>query len=297
MNLKQPLTYDQQIEKLRQHNIIVNDSEAVKRLLKEISYYRLSGYALQYRISENNSDCVDGTTIEKILELYSFDCELRQLLREYVEIAEIYIRSQIAYNFSINHCINPPHDQHYDESLYGKAAWFQSVLENFSRQKSYYKDSAIMKHHVSHYGGKLPLWAITEMISLSDLSKLYSSMRDEDQNKIAIVFHTGRSILRNNLHCLSILRNKCAHAARLYNTVNNPPVKFDNTTLRTFPELKGNTLFAFIVVLMQLLPNKIQKDNMRKELLDLFARHKSVIDPRLIGLCSDYETILASASR
>lgn len=36
----------------------------------------------------------------------------------------------------------------------------------------------------------------------------------------------GKDTLENHLHCLSVLRNKCAHAARMYNMNFNPPAKF-----------------------------------------------------------------------
>lgn len=100
MQLKQPLTFDEQVEKLIEHNIIARDSEATRRTLSELNYYRLSGYALQYRKSQGCSDCVDGTSFEKILSIYQFDFEIRNCLRKYIEIAEVYYRTQIAYHFS-----------------------------------------------------------------------------------------------------------------------------------------------------------------------------------------------------
>ena len=46
----------------------------------------------------------------------------------------------------------------------------------------------------------------------------------------------GKDTLENHLHCLSVLRNKCAHAARMYNTDFNPPAKFTSSFLRKHPE-------------------------------------------------------------
>ena len=37
----------------------------------------------------------------------------------------------------------------------------------------------------------------------------------------------GKDTLENHLHCLSVLRNKCAHTARMYNTDFNPPAKLE----------------------------------------------------------------------
>ena len=49
------------------------------------------------------------------------------------------------------------------------------------------------------------------------------------EDAIAHMVGVGRDTPENPLHCLSVLRNKCAHAARMYNTDFNPPAKF--TTL------------------------------------------------------------------
>ena len=44
-----------------------------------------------------------------------------------------------------------------------------------------------------------------------------------DKEAIAEAVGVSRDTLANHLHCLSVLRNKCAHGARLYNTTFNPP--------------------------------------------------------------------------
>ena len=49
-----------------------------------------------------------------------------------------------------------------------------------------------------------------------------------------------KDTLENHLHCLAVLRNKCAHAARMYNTDFNPPAKFTTSFLRKHPEIKNN---------------------------------------------------------
>lgn len=49
MNLKKPMSIEEQIEKIGKLKIVISDEEAVKRILEEISYYRLTGYALQYQ--------------------------------------------------------------------------------------------------------------------------------------------------------------------------------------------------------------------------------------------------------
>ncbi|MCR4866079.1 MAG: Abi family protein, partial [Lachnospiraceae bacterium] len=114
MDLKQPLTYDEQLAKLIEHglNFSCENKMYYKEILERVNYYRFTGYALQFRVGENDSDFAPGTTFEQIYDIYLFDEELRNLLWKYVEVAEVYYRSQIAYNYSLAKCIDPPHDQH-----------------------------------------------------------------------------------------------------------------------------------------------------------------------------------------
>lgn len=80
MELKCPLTIDQQLEKLKSHNIIIDDMDEARNFLQQVSYYRITGYILQFRESPSNSDIVLGHKLSEIQKLYVFDAELRSLL-------------------------------------------------------------------------------------------------------------------------------------------------------------------------------------------------------------------------
>ena len=44
MDLKKPLTFDEQLDKLIVHGMIVADREKAKDILKRVNYYRFTGY-------------------------------------------------------------------------------------------------------------------------------------------------------------------------------------------------------------------------------------------------------------
>ena len=50
---KPPLTYKEQVELLKSRGMIIPDEKRAKRLLANISYYRLSAYMLPYKQNEN----------------------------------------------------------------------------------------------------------------------------------------------------------------------------------------------------------------------------------------------------
>lgn len=283
MDLKKPTTFDEQLVALKSHGIIINDDSSALNILNQISYYRLTGYALQYRIDSNNSDCIPGTTLGQIYSIYLFDQDLRGLLRKYLEITEVFLKTLISNGFALIKCTVPPYDQHYDERNYYNKAGFLSVIDSFSKEKNFYKDSLIFQHHNTKYQGKMPLWAMVELLSFSNVSKLYSSMYISDQERIANYLGISSGTLVNHIHCLSVLRNRCAHCARLYNTVFNPPARFNTKYLQKHPEVFTNTLFAYIIVLLKRLPDIEQKKNLILDFESLLQHYPNV-DVSLIGV-------------
>lgn len=292
MELKRPLSFDEQIARLIEHGMYIRDKAAAKEVLARINYYRLTGYALQYRKTPSDSDYKEGTSFDTIYQIMRFDEAMRDVLRIFIEKAEIYYRTQIAYGFSSVKCVNPPHDQHYMESNFYNKQGYREVMGSFAKEKQYYKDSLIVKHHKRRYGNKMPLWVIVELMTFSNISKLYGSMYESEQNTIAELVGTTRKELRNHLHCLAVLRNKCAHAARLYNTDFNPPVKLSQNFLRKNPNVKNNSLFAYILVLLKRLPDVKSKDVFLTRIEGIIEEYKDSIDLSCVGFPENYAGIL-----
>ncbi len=181
MDLKKPLTFSEQIDRLKQHNLVIDDENFALKILSEVNYYRFTGYLLQYRKAPDDSDLRTPVKFIEIYKLYKFDEIIRDLLRLYIEKVEVFCRCQISYIFSLIKCINPPYDQHYDRNNFYSKSVFDKVMDNFDNQKNYYSDSLIMQHHQKAYGNKMPLWVIVEFLSLSKLSQLYNSMYISDK--------------------------------------------------------------------------------------------------------------------
>ncbi len=241
MILKKPLTFKEQIQRLKDHNLVIEDVDLALKFLSKVNYYRFTGYLLSFRKSPQDSNLSESVSFFKICQIYKFDEKLRNFLRGFIELVEVYHKTQISYHFSLSRCIEPPHDQHYREENYFAKKGFNEIMDSFRKQKKYYTDSPIIKHHSKVYKNKLPIWVIVEFLSFSNTSKLYNSMLRCDKLAIAKAVNSGPSLLSNNLHCMSILRNKCAHAARLYNVTFSLPAKFPRSFLKRNSNLKNNT--------------------------------------------------------
>ncbi|MCC6095782.1 MAG: Abi family protein [Eubacterium sp.] len=291
MDLKQPLSFSEQVKKLKEHHVIIDDDVTAEEVLRRVNYYKLTGYTLQFRQSSDTSDLAGEHNFEEICQLYLFDQELRSLLRKYLEIVEIYSKTQIANAFALEKRTTPPYDQHYDERNYYNKDGFRHIMVNFKREQGYYSDSLIVKHHVESYGGKMPLWVMVELMSFSSVSKLYNAMYHTSKQIIAKRFSIGEKTLANHLHCLSVLRNKCSHAARLMNINYYPPAKLSSKFLRDNPSVNNASLFAYLCVLKWRLPTNGDKIALRKELFDLFDKYLGFIDLSLMGFPLNYKNI------
>ena len=96
MLIKKPKTYDQQIAILKNKNIAIIDDVSAKTFLKQVNYYRFSGYFLLFQINGHGS-LFPNITFERLQAIYEFDEQLRNLIAGVVDEIEVYFRSQLAY--------------------------------------------------------------------------------------------------------------------------------------------------------------------------------------------------------
>ena len=97
---KPPLKYEEQIALLKSRGMVFPDEVCAKNMLANVCYYRLSAYMLPYKEKADGKildEFRDGTTWDKVCELYMFDRKLRLLVFDAIERLEVAIRSQIIY--------------------------------------------------------------------------------------------------------------------------------------------------------------------------------------------------------
>jgi abortive infection bacteriophage resistance protein len=293
LELKKPLTLDEQVKRLVDHKMDVADTNLARRILSEMNYYRFTGYALQFRDENNPDDYIPGTKFETVWRLHQFDTELRCILKSYLDIIELYARSQIAYGFSMAKCKRTPYDQHYEPSnFHNKNSHDDIITSSLDREKENNKDSLFVIHHAEKYEGKMPLWVIVELLSLTNLSKLYSAMYYDEQNAIAKNMGSTRQTLKNHLHCMANLRNKVAHAGRLYNVLYNPPVKLGNLFLKRNPGIYTNTLFAYLIALIRRIPNQKDKSALVMAIINVMTQYADCVQFSLLGFPNNYAQCL-----
>lgn len=292
MCLKKPLLYKNQIQKLREHNLIVNDDIFAEQILSQTNYYRLTGYGIQFRKDPNKSDFISGIKIENLYELFKFDQELRGLLLSYLDVIEGLFRTRISYYASLSICNLPPYNQHYNRNNYYNKHIFDGIVKSIEREHGYYKDTLIIQHHDKKYQGQMPLWVWVNIMSFSNLSKYYTCLPYDIQDEIAKSVNSDRKALKNHLHGLSVLRNKSAHGARIYNYHFTPRIKLEKSFLKNNPETSNDSLFAYIYTLAKYLINEQNKLFFIEKLDQLILKYINNLDLSLIGFKPNWYELL-----
>ncbi len=85
---------NEQIDLLKERELIINDISYVHKVLSHINYYRLSGYTLTLR---KNNKFYKNITMEQVMQIYNFDAELRTALLYLLEYIEVSFRTHLGY--------------------------------------------------------------------------------------------------------------------------------------------------------------------------------------------------------
>lgn len=222
--LKPHLSYEQQAEHLLSRGMEARRSELIQRL-RNVGYYRLSAYWHPFRqrdaVGNVMSDLLPGTTLEKVWCRYRFDRDLRLLLLDAIERIEIALRSRLAHL----------HTRDYGPFLYADASYFpqwKDYLQKWDRVRiKRDADGRIQKrgvefldHFFKKYGDTHdypPLWMSIGMAEMGFIAYFYDYSDKSIRAEIAREWHMKAGTLSSWLHALNILRNDCAHHARVWN--------------------------------------------------------------------------------
>lgn len=251
------LSFSDQVALLESRGMTIGDKAQAEFHLKQIGYYRLSGYSYPFRqhCQDNNrsDDFVEHTQFNDVVALYWFDNSLKLLAMEAIQQIEIAIRSHIAYTLGqheplayLQRCYFNPSFEH--------EAWLAKYYESLTRSK----DDFVL-HHLKKYGS-LPIWVACELWDFGAMAQLFRGINPDDRNQIAQPYEISGSIFASHLVALNFVRNVAAHHGRLW-----------NRKLINFPTLTGlrepqwhyldNTKAFTVFCLIQRMLNVICPDN------------------------------------
>lgn len=279
------MTIDEQIENLKSIGLTFDDEDYAKKILNDISYFRLiKAYSLN--LKPKNGSYNKNVTFEQILDLYLFNANLRQLIFPEIEKVEINVRCRIANYFATQYGVLG----YLDANNFSESEHFEEFIRDITEEISRNSKAPFVKNFKENYeGGNLPIYALVEVFSFGTLSKFYKNLKNPDKKDIAKSFGLGYTYFESWLESISYVRNICAHYGRLYNA------KFSKTP-QLYKEynkvgIGNNRLFGVLLCLKHLLINDSHWNSFVDGIDSLINKY-NYVDIKTMGFPKDWKEYL-----
>ncbi len=287
---KQLLTLQQQIDILKQRGLVIdNETEAVS-VLDTISYFRLAGYWRLMEADKQSHIFKPNSHFNQIVSLYHFDEELRLLIFAAIQSIEVTVRARLIRIFSERHGAF----WFMDSTLADSTTMHQNNINSLQEELNRSEDEFILEHFQKYDTPSMPpVWKTLEVASFGTLSKLYANMNDSAAKKaVSRSFGIPKfEYMRNWLRCITVVRNICAHHARLWNT--NIVVKPNLPSHLPHPwisnqQVNRDKLYPHLCYIAYWL-NSINPSNTFTKDIKALLKKYPVVDPAAMGFPRGYE--------
>ena len=258
--IKSPLTYLQQLQQLKDRGLIIDNDEFVLSKLRTISYYRLSTYWHSFRkIAKGGAiadDFEEGSNFNEVMKLYEFDRRLRLLVMDAIERIEVYVRTLFAYHLGHRYGTFGYTKAANFHPMFGHTSWLETLEQETARSKDVF-----IAHYKNKYAGfpTLPIWMVTEVMSLGNLSFGYQGLKHDDKKIISNKFALHYKCLADWLHTLTYIRNVCSHHGRLWNReLAIRPNRMRNMDWKP-PITPRNDRIFYVLLMLRYMLQKVQR--------------------------------------
>lgn len=274
------LSYDQQADLLVKERGLIADRENLIHHLKEVGYYRLSGYWYIFKRCNspetkdpNDKRFIEGTTFEKVWSLYTFDRQLRLIVLDAIERVEVYFRTQLAYELAketgVFGYLDSSNLPHFKENGY------DDFIEHCKNEYKRSREPFVL-HFKKKYGDTEPMppyWVMVNIMDFGTMLRLYKGSSIEIRNRIANGVGISARVLQSWLITLNTVRNICAHHGRLWNKgIGTRPII---PTVKKYPEwhepfsIRYDDLLGTLTILNFLLEKVAPATSWRTKLFNL----------------------------
>ena len=263
--LKPALTFEAQLSRLQERGLMVADRAHALSQLSSISYYRLSAYWHPLKKRDEHGATtnrfVEGASFDDAMMLYDFDRNLRMLVMDAIERIEVQIRTRITYHLGHQYGAFAHNDAANFHSGFNHQQWIAKMEEETRRSRD-----AFVTHYQNKYQGfpTIPIWMLTEVMSLGSLSYLYKGLVNSDKRVISDQFGLHHRRLKDWLHVLTYVRNVCAHHSRLWNReLAIRPEQTRDTNWQPPVTPRNDRIFFILLMLCHLLKSNCNGDDWR----------------------------------
>lgn len=278
-NFQKPFkTIDEQIEILKNRNLIIDNEDVAKKTLQSLSYYKIvNGY--QNPFWAKTDYFLNGTSFFDVILFYKFDTIMRNDMLNCFLTLETKIKTIISYEYckeygalgyldKNNYAIKANAtklDKFMETMEQIKADSIKDLSNDFQSehaQPKYFKYIPV-RHYIQKYHN-VPLWVMMESLTLGNVSVFYELMPKKIRVNVAKSISELSQVQYNErdittiLSSMTILRNTCAHGNTIYNfkiKKNLTDNSFVKIIKNDYPNLNTNNLSLGFIILASILPN------------------------------------------
>ncbi|AZA13098.1 Abi-like protein [Corynebacterium choanae] len=289
--MKRASTVEEQLSILTERGMAL-DEPAARQWLKNVSYYRLSGYWYGYRVLPDDvdpknpqrlDDFIEGTSFTDVVALYEFDRKLRTLVHDGLERIEVALRARIG-ELLLSKGELSYRDPLIFRDSFDHTSRLDTAMRRVERAK---KRNHAIAHYSTHYDD-YPFWVLADVLDFSDLSQLFDGLFIADQRRISESFgcivDPGKLVSKHKksyysqdplarwCEQLTVVRNTCAHHARLWNRYFTPASTNALKTislLSSLPKGQSERLYGTLLIMGFLLRSTSPRSTWMHKVIDL----------------------------
>ena len=279
------MTIDEQIENLKEIGLLIENEVYARRILNDISYFRLiKAYGLNLKSKNENYD--GSVTFEQIVELYLFNANFRQILFPKIEQIEINVRCRVSNYFAERYGVLG----YLQKNNFSNEKYYEIFLSDIEEELRRNARAPFVQNFQKNYeGGQLPIYALVDVFSFGTLSKFYKNMLNSDKKAVAKTFGVGFTYLESWLESISYVRNICAHYGRLYNAkLSKTPMLYKEYTE---VGIGNNRIFGVLLCMRALLKEDLHWNIFVDQIELLFEKYEKV-DIKTMGFTKEWKKLL-----
>lgn len=275
---KLPLDYFEILDLLESRGLIIRDRNKAVEYLKVVSYFRLDNYFHPMESDKAQHIFKPNSFFENAVDLYIFDCDLRELIFTAIQAVEVALRSKMIHHISLRYGAF----WFTDEILFRDSNIHHKCMDQIGQELRRTREEFIIEHLTKYAEPAVPpVWKTLEVTSFGTLSKLFSNLADNKiKKRIAREFNLPQHmVLESWIKSAVVLRNYLAHHSRVWNR--KFPIKPQMTIpLRgkwvTPPVNNYDKLYSQLCYLLYLLDVIRPNNNFKMRLKVLLFEHPNV---------------------
>ena len=281
MTSKPALSIAQQLQQLKDRNMLFKDEVSATHFLSTISYYRLKGYWWDMQCDIVQHKFHTNTYFETVIERYNFDRHLKLILFDAIERIEIALRTKMIYHMSLRYGAL----WHLNLSLFANTNHHTSSVAIINKEFNRSGEIFIRDHKRKYPKIDAESWKTLEVVSMGCLSKLYKNIKHQLPEKTQIAKEMGlhlHSELSSWLGAIVYVRNIIAHHSRLWSrsmairptdNITNPMYDWLNSPITEVQKKKPFLIISTLVYLS----NKVTPDlHIKDKIIELIRNNPNV---------------------